>query len=153
MNKKREELKRKEKLILHIQNMNIDSAIFYTNSEYEKALVYTYLESYDKAISLFKMNYKDKNFFPIFILLNTGNKNDARTIAGKLLGLNLNPPLINISKLYYSLIFDTTLQFYDSELEPYIYYLNIESGKDEKDSLLKKYPDTSPAFIIRNIKR
>lgn len=147
---KREENKRKEKLLIYLKIMNQDSAILYTKSDYEKALVYSYFGNFGKAEGIFKMEYKNKDILPLFILLKSRDEKDIKYISLKLLGSDVGLPEKDLARLFYSLIFDTTLQFKDIDLEPYLMYLEIEDGKSSEDNLLKKYPDTSPAFIIRN---
>ncbi len=150
---KREENIRNEKLIYYLRKMHLDSAIIFAKSDYEKALVYSYFGNFDRAEGFYKMDYKNKNLIVLFILLKSGNENGIKYISSKLLGLEEGIPENDLSKLFYSLIFDTTLQFKDTDLEPYLMYLEIEDNKISEDILLKKYPDTSPAFIIRNRKR
>lgn len=147
---KRNENKRIKNLLMSLKNSNQDSALMYTKSDYEKALVYAYFGYLDKVEGIIKMEYKNKNLLALFIILKSGEKNSVKCISSRILGLDRCLPTDDLSMLFYSLIFDTTLKWKDKDLESYLIYLEIEEGKIPEDTLLKKYPESSPSFIIRN---
>uniref|UniRef100_A0A7C4U853 Uncharacterized protein n=1 Tax=candidate division WOR-3 bacterium TaxID=2052148 RepID=A0A7C4U853_UNCW3 len=152
VNNYKKDKERKEKLLFFLRNMKEDSALNFVKNNYEKTLVYFYFGDFDKGEIIMKNEYKDStSLLPFYILIKSGaRKEDIKTISSKFLGLEGDIPQGELSKFFYTLIFDTLIQFEDKNLAPYLLYFKIEEGKEKKEAILKNYPNTSPAFIIRN---